>query len=63
MQQGREKDAKGLKEGIYDLIFASTFQEGNGADFSNSNKISNKELGLEAEDVETETKKVWEAVH
>lgn len=48
--------------GTYDLIFATTFQQGNGTDFSSTNKIGNRELGLEAEDVESVTKEVYETI-
>lgn len=53
---------KGDFMGTYDLIFATTFQQGNGTDFSSTNKIGNRELGLEAEDVESVTKEVYETI-
>lgn len=43
----RAKDARGKPEGTYDLIFATTFHAGNGADFSTAKKISNRDSGLE----------------
>ena len=60
MEGGREKSAKGDIMGLYDLILATTFQKGNGADYSSIRKIANKELGLEKEDVEKVTKEVYE---
>jgi len=60
MDGGREKAAKGDMMGVYDLIFASTFQKGNGADFSSGRKTANAELGLEKESVEEVTKEVYE---
>ena len=60
MDGGNEKLAKGNVMGLYDLIFASTFQKGNGADFSGGRKVANDELGLEKEDVEKVTREVYE---
>lgn len=60
MDGGNEKLASGNMFGVYDLIFASTFQGGHGADFSSGRKIANAELGLEKEDVDTVTKEVYE---
>ncbi|KAL6715008.1 hypothetical protein ACLMJK_007269 [Lecanora helva] len=55
---GREKDNRGDIMGTYDLIFATTFQEGNGADFSRG-RLANEELGLGREEVEGVTIDVW----
>ena len=60
MDGGNEKLAKGDVMGLYDLIFASTFQEGNGADFSSSRRLANDGLELETEHVEKVTKEVYE---
>lgn len=57
---GNEKSAKGDMMGTYDLIFGTTFQKGNGADFSSIRKLANRELGLEQENVEQVTKEVYE---
>ena len=57
---GNEKLAKGDMMGTYDLIFGTTFQRGNGADFSSTRKLANGELGLERENVEQVTKEVYE---
>lgn len=54
--------AEGDFMGTYDLIFATTFQQGNGTDFSSTRKIGNRELGLEAENVESVTKEVYETI-
>ncbi|KAK9342703.1 hypothetical protein V1522DRAFT_280452 [Lipomyces starkeyi] len=57
---GLEKLARGDYEGILDLIFAATFQEGNGANYSSIRKIANAELGLPKEDLLAVTKEVVE---
>ena len=59
-KEGKEKLAAGNPYGTYDLIFAAMFQSGNGADFSSHRKISNKELGLQVEDLGKVTKEVVE---
>lgn len=60
LQDGREKAAKGDMMGTLQLIFGTTFQAGNGADFSSIRKLGNKELGLEVEDVKKVTMEVYE---
>ena len=61
MQAGREKAARGDIHGTYDLIFGSTFGGSKyGSDYGNRREISNKELGLEEEDLERVTREVLE---
>ena len=57
---GKEKLAKGDQFGMYDILFASIFLQGKGSDYSKIQKIANKELGLEPEDLEKVTKEVYE---
>lgn len=59
-KRGQEKLAQGNFYGSYDLIFATTFQAGNGQDYSSLHKISNEALGLPEEDFITVVKNVVE---
>ena len=61
MQEGREKAAQGDVYGTYNLIFGTVFGGSKyGSDYGNRREISNKELGLEEEDLESVTKEVLE---
>ncbi len=61
MQEGREKAAQGDIHGTYDLVFGSIFGGSKyGSDYGNRREISNEELGLEEEDLESVTREVLE---
>ena len=61
MQEGREKVAQGNIYGTYDLIFGSVFGGSKyGSDYGTRREISNEELGLEEEDLESVTREVLE---
>ena len=45
-QQGQERMSKGDFMGITDIIDASSFQDGNGANYSAIRKLENSELGV-----------------
>ena len=57
---GKEKLANGDPHGALDLIFGATFHGGYGGDYSA--KVNSQALGLEAQDLETVTREVYEAV-
>ena len=61
IQGGREKAAQGDIHGVYDLIFGSIFGGSKyGSDYGNRREISNEDLGLEEEDLESVTREVLE---
>ncbi|KAK4696269.1 hypothetical protein P7C71_g1626, partial [Lecanoromycetidae sp. Uapishka_2] len=61
IQGGKEKWAKGEIEGVYDLIFGTTFKGGYGGEYSAIRKISNQELGIEEDNLEKVTAEVYQA--